>query len=797
MKGIAEIKSTGLGCFPCYQRKNPMIDKWKENAFLPEDKLPKSNIWGLLVPSRILIIDLDLYKTNEKLNRKITRADVDNLLNCKLPWDQSLIQNTQQGGEHHAFLVDSADYPENIKQQNGTLLEGLDTKVAGKGYICFGHKYTEVGSGIIGLSNPDGFPRLPDAAYDVLKRDKHRHDPPPPFPTMKAERDNHQHPPSIRNADLDISWLKEVLANISPNCGWEKWRNVGFALKNGFGNDPKGFELWDQWSRGNFHGNDIPEKYKEQDMFKIWDKFKQYIPGGITIFSVYSIAKMPNRRPMKMDEICEVLGKCEQVDQSKHPGNVIIHVDKIPPIVIEDHPIIVDENPRIKPKRPWLVDDECVESILRGGYEGRLQKFNGTPRWWSGREWEYMGETDLSNFIADSLPKRYRNTTRIKQVQKRFLNRIPKIKTPKPSKNVFFLEGVLEYYSGKIVQHKKSNYNIGTLSINHKDKTDIIEWLKFLHSTLEEDEIKKLQEIMGFYLVHHNLGIEKYIAFTGPTRAGKGIILMVLRAILGDGFCGLFNFDTLGTPQGHDALWTYQVLIDSEAKAPKREEKVSTLQTIQKVTSNEPISSKRLYDNEYKAGKVNCKLIIACNNLPIFADDSGASASRIEILKFSKSFLGKEDKHLYKRLEKELPGIAHWAIEGLKRLKANNGAFTKAKSSIEEMEESENLSKPLSGFIEDYLVFDPRYRVSFDALYLVYKLHCEDNKMRVWTKKMFVKRLKETLSSKGIKQCRYSENGVQVRGFKGMKIIDSVYILGVSPSSVPLAPTPMKKDELK
>jgi len=784
MKGIAEIKSTGLGCFPCYQRKNPMIDKWKENAFLPEDKLPKSNIWGLLVPPRILIIDLDLYKTNVKLNRKITREDADKALNCKLPWDQSLIQNTQSGGEHHAFLVDSVDYPENMKQQNGTLLEGLDTKVAGKGYICFGENYTEMGSGIIGLSNPDGFPRLPDAAYDVLKRDKHQHDLPPPVPTMKAERDNHEHPPSIRNTDLDNSWIKEALAKIPPNCSWEDWRNVGFALKNGFGNDPEGFELWDQWSRGDFHGNDIPEKYIEQDMFKIWDKFKQYVPGGITIYSIFRTAKMNRFRPMKMDAICEVLGKCEQVDQSKHPGNVIIHVDKIPPWQIADRPTEGKKKTRFS-------DEECVFEIFKGPYGDRFKDFNGTPRWWSGREWEYIGKKDLNNFLFDSLPKRYRDMNRVNQIREAFLCRMPDTGILKPSKKVFFLDGVLDLYSGEFVQHKKNNHNIGTLPINYKDKTGIIEWLKFLHSTLEEDEIRKLQEIMGFYLVHHNLGIEKFIAFTGATRAGKGIILRILTAILGSGFCESFNFDMVGTPQGHDALWQYQVLIDPEAKAPKREEKVSTLQTIQKVTSNERISSKRLYENQYKNGIVNCKLIIACNNLPIFSDDSGASASRIEILKFSKSFLGKEDFNLYERLEKELPGIAHWAIEGLQRLIANNGAFTKSKSSIKEMKDLENLSKPLNPFIENYLIFDHAYSVSIKDLYAAYKQYCGDNKMRIWSEIMFRKKLEATLLSKNLDWCQYRENGVKIRGVKGVKIIDSVFIPGVSPSSAPLPPTPM------
>ncbi len=762
MNGVAEIKSAGLGCFPCLQNKHPMVEKgqdWRHAAFLPKNQLQKSNIWGLLVPPGILIIDLDLYDG-------ITREDADKALNCKLPWDQALIQKTQSGGEHHAFLVDSGDYPANISQRNGYPIEGLDTKVAGKGYICFGNGYTEMGLGIIGLSNPDRFPRLPDTAYDVLRRDNHQHNLEPPPPTMKA--------------DVDIGRLKEALKNIDPDCGRDLWRNIGFALKHGFGNDPKGFELWDQWSRGAFSSNGTPEKYKNKEMIWQWSSFKQYIPGGVTISSIYHYAGMTSpHEQMSMDEISKLVGKLEPTKQSPHTPT-IIHVDNIPPYVIADRPI-GDKN------KTKYVDERCVSEILKGPYSDRFKKFNGTPRFWSNREWEHLGEEDLIKFLFYSLPERYRNIRHVRQIRDTFLYLIPKIKTPEPSKKVFFLDGVLDLYSGNFVPHEKNNYNTGTLSVNYRDKGTTVEWIKFLISTLEEDDIKLLQEMMGFLLIHHNLGIEKYIAFTGATRAGKGIILKILRAILGSGFCGSFNFSTLGTVQGHDALWQYQVLIDPEAKAPKREEKVSTLETIQKVTSNESISSRVLYKNEYRKGKVNCKLIIACNNLPVFLDDSGASASRIEILKFSRSFLGKEDKHLYKRLEKELSGITHWAVEGLKRLIANNGVFTKTKSSIEEMKDLKNQSTPLNPFIENYLIFDPDYRVSNDRLHETFNIQRSINKLPTWNRETFIKRLKNTLLGENLDWCRYMENGVRVSGVKGMKIVSPASMLGA-----PLPPTSMK-----
>jgi len=74
-----------------------------------------------------------------------------------------------------------------------------------------------------------------------------------------------------------------------------------------------------------------------------------------------------------------------------------------------------------------MTDEECVFKILNGFYAGRLKSFNGTTRWWSGREWEYMEKRYLIKFITESLPKRYRDKPRINRIYELFLHRMPRI----------------------------------------------------------------------------------------------------------------------------------------------------------------------------------------------------------------------------------------------------------------------------------------------------------------------------------------------------------------------------------
>ena len=56
------------------------------------------------------------------------------------------------------------------------------------------------------------------------------------------------------------------------------------------------------------------------------------------------------------------------------------------------------------------------------------------------------------------------------------------------------------------------------------------------------------------------------------------------------------------------------------------------------------------------------------NELPRLSDASGALVSRMIVLRFTRSWYGKEDKGLTDSLMKELPGILWWAIDGWRKL---------------------------------------------------------------------------------------------------------------------------------
>jgi phage/plasmid-associated DNA primase len=91
-----------------------------------------------------------------------------------------------------------------------------------------------------------------------------------------------------------------------------------------------------------------------------------------------------------------------------------------------------------------------------------------------------------------------------------------------------------------------------------------------------------------------------------------------------------------------------------------------------------------------EAGKLPCKLLLISNERPRIRDKSGAVAIRMINRTTRVSFYDREDRHLFRnKLRPELPGIALWALEGLRliylletRIQASNELYAPHSSGV-------------------------------------------------------------------------------------------------------------------
>jgi putative DNA primase/helicase len=115
------------------------------------------------------------------------------------------------------------------------------------------------------------------------------------------------------------------------------------------------------------------------------------------------------------------------------------------------------------------------------------------------------------------------------------------------------------------------------------------------------------------------------------------------------------------------------------------------------------------------------------------------------VFPFYKSFVGKENFNLTNELLAEVSGITQWAIEGLRRLRSNNGKFTEGKLGLIEKEEIRKDMFPLAEFIETACELCENQFTMLDDLYNAYRLWAATQGIKTpMTKSSFDKSLRNS-----------------------------------------------------
>jgi len=161
--------------------------------------------------------------------------------------------------------------------------------------------------------------------------------------------------------------------------------------------------------------------------------------------------------------------------------------------------------------------------------------------------------------------------------------------------------------------------------------------------------------------------------------------------------------------------------------------------------------------------KLPTKLVFLMNELPLLSDDSFGFERRLLILPFDKTFLPHEqDKDLPKKLANELEGILAWALDGLKRLIANNYTFTISESMQHAKELYFGVGNPIEKFIEECVIAEPSHVMDARDLmnaYSIWMTHNEFPFKGTNTPQKFWKLFKEAMDVKLIEFSRGKSNG--------------------------------------
>jgi putative DNA primase/helicase len=292
------------------------------------------------------------------------------------------------------------------------------------------------------------------------------------------------------------------------------------------------------------------------------------------------------------------------------------------------------------------------------------------------------------------------------------------------------------------------------------------EWLRFLAELWPDDRqaIATLQEIFGYCLTA-DTSQQKMFLIVGPKRSGKGTIARVLINLVGMANTIAPTLAGLGMNFGLAPLIGKLVAIISDARLGGRTDQHAIVERLLSISGEDAITIDRKYREPW-TGQLEARFLILSNELPRLTDASGAIASRFIVLLLTRSFYGREDPGLTKRLLGELPSIFNWAIAGRRRLSERGYLLTPA-SSADAVRDLEDLGSPIGAFARERCNVAPGLSVEVNKLFQAWSEWCAQNgRDKAGMTQTFGRGLRAAVP--GLKVTRLREGDDRVRLYEGI-----------------------------
>lgn len=244
------------------------------------------------------------------------------------------------------------------------------------------------------------------------------------------------------------------------------------------------------------------------------------------------------------------------------------------------------------------------------------------------------------------------------------------------------------------------------------------EWLAFLDSIgfpKGSEERRLLAQWFG-YLLSGSKRLDRAMLLIGPTRSGKGTIIRVAESLFGYGHAAT-TLESLTENFGLQNLIGKGLATIGDARFGKSDKALNArLLSLTSASDSLPVDIKY---GQPRTINLPVRLMIGTNEPPSFIEASDALAERFLVLRFTESFLGREDWGLFGRLQGEFPGIARWALRGLADLDRTE-RFAETTAGREINHQIALDAAPVRTFLESECSLDENYGVEKQALFDAY-----------------------------------------------------------------------------
>lgn len=552
--------------------------------------------------------------------------------------------------------------------------------------------------------------------------------------------------------------IHDALAYVSPECGYDDWLRVGMSLHAELGDG--GLGVWDMWSArsAKYPGN--------REVASHWRSFRS--GGGITIATLYGMAKDNGWKPPARERPAAAPKRQAETDTQQRDTTII------------------------DPKAPLNTARQFIAERFNSGDVDTLHYWRGDWYAWAGHYYSVTEDDALRSHLYQYLEGclQYDKSGNIEQV-KPCINLVGEVLAALKATQLLTIEdapawivqpdtpiapsniipcgnGFLIISTRQVIPSTPRLFVTASLDFPVPDKPNQpTEWLRFLAGIWPDDTPSQsaLAEAIG-YMLTDSTDQQKAFMLVGPKRSGKGTILRIIEALVGRHNKVSPSFNSLGTDFGLAPLIGRRIAMISDARLSHRADQASITENILRITGEDSVSVNRKFKDAWN-GKLPTKFLVATNELPSFSDASAALASRFIIFRFTRSFIGTEDFGLTDRIKAELPGILMWALDGLERMRLR-GRLVQPVSGQGLADELEEMTSPVTQFVEDVCIIGPAFTVPVSDLFAVWVAWCKDNgRDHSGTVQVFGKQL--TAAFPGITKDRIIIDGKRHRAYTGIR----------------------------
>jgi len=267
----------------------------------------------------------------------------------------------------------------------------------------------------------------------------------------------------------------------------------------------------------------------------------------------------------------------------------------------------------------------------------------------------------------------------------------------------------LETRTVTLKQHSSDDYTTVKMPYRYDDKAVHQKWDKFVDEITSGDKkTQKLLKQFAGYLLLPDCRFQKALMLMGTGSNGKSVFVNTLAKMLGGskGYVSYVEPSKLSKDFRLMPFKTSWLNISSDSESDLR----GAEGQFKKIAVGEDLEDAYKFKQAFSF-PTRSKLVMCCNYFPTVSDISEGFMRRFLIVNFKKHFIDAEDVrpntnemaidvNLERELEKELPGILNWAIEGLQELLAQ-GKFTETDEQKELLKEFVSNNDHIVDFIDD------------------------------------------------------------------------------------------------